>query len=355
MIVVSEQKKYCLSDIRINLSLLKLAEVYIREIVRLHSFHKSLSTTLNFSIAFHLQTNGQSEHVIQILEDMLRACIIDFESGWECYLPLAEFVYNNSFQSSNQMALYKALYDCRSRTPICWSDLCERKVVGPKLIQETEDIAKVIQDRLKKAFNRKKSYVDLKRQYIEFFVEFTVEESSMIWSKGKVEPLIYQTGRTNCVLVGITGRVIENTRCFSCFNAHEIMIGSVLHYLDERNRNSARLVIRGRTGQNFSLEVKELQNKCVSLVKVLWHSHSVKEAIRNLNRRLDPNIPTSFKSYIKSELNFGQLTLTQISRNRMEKTKLSTNSSEFTDKKSSGLLRLRFDKALCANLLLLCQ
>ncbi|KAA3461651.1 pol protein [Gossypium australe] len=89
---------------------------------------------------------------------------------WQCYLPLAEIVYNNSFQSSIQMALYEALYGCRCQTPICWSELCERKVVGPELIQEIEDIVKVIRDRLKTTFKKQKSYMDLKHRDIEFVV-----------------------------------------------------------------------------------------------------------------------------------------------------------------------------------------
>ncbi|KAA3461400.1 pol protein [Gossypium australe] len=86
--------------VRIDWSLQKLVEVYIQEIVRLHGIPESLGTQLHFSTSFHPQTNGQSERIIQILKDMLRACVIDFESSWERYLPLAEFAYNNSFQSS---------------------------------------------------------------------------------------------------------------------------------------------------------------------------------------------------------------------------------------------------------------
>ncbi|XP_016722684.1 uncharacterized protein [Gossypium hirsutum] len=106
----------------------------------------------------------------QILKDMLRACVIDFEAGWERYLPLAEFVYNNSFQSSIQMDLYKALYGRRCQSLICWMELTERKMIGPELIKETDDIVKKIRGRLKAAFDRQKSYSDLKRRDIEYSV-----------------------------------------------------------------------------------------------------------------------------------------------------------------------------------------
>ncbi|KAL4336240.1 hypothetical protein GQ457_07G006250 [Hibiscus cannabinus] len=81
---------------------------------------------LGFSIEFqHFishQIDGQSERVIQVLEDMLRCCIIDFQGTWEKQLPLVEFAYNNSYQASIQMAPYEALYGRRCRTPMCWAE-----------------------------------------------------------------------------------------------------------------------------------------------------------------------------------------------------------------------------------------
>ena len=97
-----------------------------------------MGTRLNFSTVFHPQMDGQSERVIQILEDMLRSYAIDYEGSWDRHIPLVEFVYNNSFQSSIGMAPYEALYGRKCRTPLCWTELCERKVIGLDLIQETE-------------------------------------------------------------------------------------------------------------------------------------------------------------------------------------------------------------------------
>ena len=77
-----------------------------------------MGTKLNFSTAFHPQTDGQSERTIQILEDMLRGCMLDFKGSWEEYLPLAEFAYNNSFQSTIGMAPYEALYGRKCRSPL---------------------------------------------------------------------------------------------------------------------------------------------------------------------------------------------------------------------------------------------
>ena len=129
---------------------------------------EALGTGLNFSTAFHLQTDGQSERVIQILEDMLKSCVIDYEGSWDRHIPLIEFVYNNSFKSSIGMAPYEALYGRKCRTPLCLTELSEKKVIGPDLIQETEEKVKMIRERLKVANDRHKSYADMKRKDIRY-------------------------------------------------------------------------------------------------------------------------------------------------------------------------------------------
>ena len=98
----------------------------------------ALGTRLNFSTAFHPQSNGQSERVIQVLEDMLRGCVLDFPRSWDRYMPLMKFSYNNSYRSSIGMAPYEALYDRKCRTLVCWIDLNKHKVIGPDIVKDTE-------------------------------------------------------------------------------------------------------------------------------------------------------------------------------------------------------------------------
>jgi len=205
--------------IRMDYSLDKLADLYIREIVRLHGVPSSiisdrdprftskfwqklqaaLGTKLNYSTAFHPQTDGQSERVIQILEDMMRACVIDFKGGWNKYLPLMEFAYNNSYQASIQMAPYEALYGRKCRTPLCWIEMGEReslvKELGPEIVRDTERQVEIIKSRLKTAFDRHKSYADLHRKDIEFAVGDKVFLKVSPWKKvlrfgqkGKLSP-----------------------------------------------------------------------------------------------------------------------------------------------------------------------
>src|SRR3954469_16018573 len=85
---------------------------------------------------FHPQSSGPVERVNQILEDMLRACVISFGKNWEKSLPFDEFAYNNSFQSSLNMAPFEFLYGRRCRTPLNWSETGERQFFGPDMIME---------------------------------------------------------------------------------------------------------------------------------------------------------------------------------------------------------------------------
>nr|GEW52980.1 putative reverse transcriptase domain-containing protein [Tanacetum cinerariifolium] len=80
-------------------------------------------TQLDMSTPYYPQTDGQSERTIRTLEDMLRACVIDFGKGWDRHLPLVEFSYNNSYHTSIKAAPFEALYDQKCRSPNCWAEV----------------------------------------------------------------------------------------------------------------------------------------------------------------------------------------------------------------------------------------
>jgi len=103
------------------------------------ALQKAFGTKLNFSSSYHPEIDGQTKRVNQILEDMLRAYILHFQGKWEEYLPLVEFSYNNSYQSTIHMAPCEALYGRRCRTPLCWSEIDEALILGPELIHETTE------------------------------------------------------------------------------------------------------------------------------------------------------------------------------------------------------------------------
>lgn len=135
--------------VRMNYSLARFAQLYVKEIVRLHgalvsivsdrdprfvsnfggALKSAMGTRLNFSSTYHPQTDGQSDRTIQTLEDMLRACALEWRGNWDDYLPLMEFAYNNSYHSSLGVAPYEALYGRKCRSPLCWYEVGERQML----------------------------------------------------------------------------------------------------------------------------------------------------------------------------------------------------------------------------------
>ncbi|GJY44508.1 putative reverse transcriptase domain-containing protein [Tanacetum coccineum] len=111
-----------------------------------------------------------SERTIQTLEDMLHACVIDFGSGWDKHLPLAEFSYNNSYHASIKAAPFESLYERKCRSPVCWSEVGDAQLTGPEMIRETIKMIVQIKNRLLAARSRQKSYADVRRKPLEFEV-----------------------------------------------------------------------------------------------------------------------------------------------------------------------------------------
>ena len=126
---------------------------------------------MHFSTAFHPQIDGQSERTIQTLEDKLRACVLDFKGSWVKYLPLVEFAYNNSYQASIGMAPFVALYGRKCRTPVCWDEVGERKINNVEFVEISSKKIRIVQERLKVAQDRQKSYADVRRRELEFEVD----------------------------------------------------------------------------------------------------------------------------------------------------------------------------------------
>ncbi|GJR93705.1 reverse transcriptase domain-containing protein [Tanacetum coccineum] len=121
------------------------------------SLQNALGTQLDMSTAYHPETNGQSERTIQTLEDMPRACVIDFRKGWDKHLPLVEFSYNNNYHASIKAAPIKALYGRKCRSLVCWAEVGDSQLMGPEIIQETTEKIIQICQRLKAARDRQRS------------------------------------------------------------------------------------------------------------------------------------------------------------------------------------------------------
>ncbi|GJS79857.1 putative reverse transcriptase domain-containing protein [Tanacetum coccineum] len=159
------------------------------------AFQKALGTRLDMSTAYHPQTDGQSERTIQTLEDMLRACVMDFGGSWDTHLPLIEFSYNNSYHTSIKCAPFEALYGRKCRSPVIWTEVGESQLIGPEIVQETTEKIVQIRERLKTARSRQKSYADKRRKPLEFKVGDRVLLKVSPWKgvvrfgkKGKLAP-----------------------------------------------------------------------------------------------------------------------------------------------------------------------
>ncbi|KAD5960603.1 hypothetical protein E3N88_12075 [Mikania micrantha] len=193
----------------------KLTRIYIKEVVARHgvpisiisdrdarftsnfwkSLHKSLGTRLDMSTAYHPQTDGQSERTIQTLEDMLRACVIDFGDSWETHLLLVEFSYNNSYHTSIQPEPFEALYGRKCHSPVCWAEIVDSQITGPELVHETTEKIVQIQNRMAAARDQQKSYADKCCKPLEFQVGDGVLPKVSPWKgviqfgkRGKLSP-----------------------------------------------------------------------------------------------------------------------------------------------------------------------
>ncbi|GKD47397.1 putative reverse transcriptase domain-containing protein, partial [Tanacetum coccineum] len=210
--------------------------------------------------AYHPETDGQSERTIQTLEDMLRACMIDFGKGWVNHLPLVEFSYNNSYHASIKAALFEALYGRKCRSPVCWAEVGQVQLIGPDLVQEMTEKIIQINQRMQTTRDRQKSYADLKHKPMEFQVGDKVMLKVSPW-KGVVR--FGKWGKLNPRYVG-PFKVLEKVK--ECHANEPLAIPlDGLHPDDKLHFIEEPLEIVGR-------EVKRLKRSRIPLVKVRWNS-----------------------------------------------------------------------------------
>ncbi|GJU40366.1 putative reverse transcriptase domain-containing protein [Tanacetum coccineum] len=228
----------------------------------LQSLQKALGINLDMSTAYRPQTDGQSERTIQTLEDMLRACVIDFGNSWDRHLPLVEFSYNNSYHASIKAAPYEALYGRKCRSPVCWSEVGDSQLTGPELIRDTTEKIVQIKNRLLTARSRQKSYADRRLKPLEFEVGDMVLLKVSPW-KGAVH--FGKRGKLSPQLKGIhsTFHVSNLKKCLAegdvVVPMEEIQLDDKLHMIEE----PVEIVDK---------EVKRLKQSRIPIVKVCWNS-----------------------------------------------------------------------------------
>ncbi|KAL0534123.1 hypothetical protein IC582_028404 [Cucumis melo] len=289
----------------------KWAQLYMSEIVRLHGvpvsivsdrdarftskFWKGLQTAmgtrLDFSTAFHPQTDGQTERLNQVLEDMLRACALEFPGSWDSHLHLMEFAYNNSYQATIGMAPFEALYGKCCRSPVCWGEVGEQRLMGPELVQSTNEAIQKIRSRMHTAQSRQKSYADVRRKDLEFevgdkvFLKVAPMRGVVRFERrGKLSPRFVGPFEILERIGPVAYRLVLPP---SLSTVHDVFHVSMLrkyvpdpsHAVDyEPLEIDENLSYTEQPVEVLSREVKTLRNKEIPLVKVLWRNHRVEEA-----------------------------------------------------------------------------
>ncbi|GJY59908.1 putative reverse transcriptase domain-containing protein, partial [Tanacetum coccineum] len=203
---------------------------------------------------FEVRSDGTKCLKGRTLEDMLRACVIDFGSGSDKHLPLAEFSYNNSYHASIKAAPFEALYERKFRSPVCWSKVGDAQLTGPEMIRETTEMIVQMKNRLLVARSRQKSYADVRRKPLEFEVGDKVMLKVSTW-KGVVR--FGKRGKLSPRYIGPFKKCLSDEDLIIPLD--EVRIDENLHFIKEPI-------------EIMDKEVKQLKQSWIPIVKVRWNS-----------------------------------------------------------------------------------
>ncbi|KAL4022776.1 hypothetical protein IC575_016521 [Cucumis melo] len=268
----------------------------------------ALGTRLDFSTAFHPQTDGQTERSNQILEDMLRACALEFSGSWDSHLRLMEFAYNNSYQATIGMAPFEAVYGRCCRSPVCWEKLGEQRLLGPELVHTTNAAIQRIRAHMLTAQSRHKSYADVRHKDLEFdvgdmvFLKVAPMKGVMRFKKkGKLSPCFVRPFEI-LERIGPVAYRLALPPSFSI--VHDVFhvpmlrkyVADSTHVIDfEPLQIKENLSYEEQPVEILAREVKMLHNRGISLVKVLWRNHGVEEATWEREEDMTAQYPELFK------------------------------------------------------------
>jgi len=282
-----------------------LAKLYIKEIVSKHgvpvsiisdrdsrftsgfwrAFQKAFGTRLDMSTAFHPQTDGQSERTIQTLEDMLRACALEFGGNWDVHLPLVEFSYNNSYHTSIKMAPFQALYGRKCRSPLAWAEVGESQLIGPEIVVETTDVIAKVKKQLIVARDRQKSYADVRRRPLEFEIGDFVLLRVSPWKgvirfvkRGKLAPryigpyeILERVGSV-AYRLKLPQELSGVHDVFHVSNLRKCLVDPSDHVPMDEIQVDQKLNFVEKPIEILDRDVKKLKNKRFTIVKVRWQS-----------------------------------------------------------------------------------
>ncbi|GJR39685.1 hypothetical protein Tco_1215369 [Tanacetum coccineum] len=273
------------------------------------SLQKALGTNLDMSTAYHPQTDGQSERTIQTLEDMLRACVIDFGSSWDRHLLLVEFSYNNSYHMSIKAAQYEALYGRKCRSPVCWSEVGDSQLTGPELIRDTTEKIIQIKNFLLTAHSCQKSYADRRTKPLEFEVGDMVLLKVSPWKgivrfgkRGKLSPRYIGPFKILARLghVAYTLELPEEFKgihsTFHVSNLKKCLAeGDIIVLMDEIQLDDKLQMIE-KPMEVVDREVKRLNQSRIPIVKLCWNSQRGPEFTWEREDQIKKKYPHLFTS-----------------------------------------------------------
>ena len=311
----------------------KLAELYMSRIVCLHGvpkkivsdrgtqftsrfwekLHECMDTKLNFSSAYHPQTDGQTERVNQILEDMLRARAIKNGQSWDKSLCYAEFSYNNSYQASLKMSPFEALYGRRCRTPLFWNETGESQVFGPEILRDAERQVREIKENLRAAQSRQKSYADNRRRELTFGVgDYVYLKVSPIRGlrrfkvKGKLAPRYVDPFK----ILERRGEVAYQLELpYQLSDVHDVFhisqLKKCLRVPEEQLPMEELNIGEDLTYSEHPIKILETaervtRSKTIQMCKVQWSRHSEDEATWERKEDLQKDFPSLFSSPAES-------------------------------------------------------
>ncbi|KAL0548920.1 hypothetical protein IC582_013397 [Cucumis melo] len=222
---------------------------------------------------------------------MLRACALEFPGTWDSHLHLMEFAYNNSFEAIIGMTPFEALYGKCCRSPVCWGEVGEQRLMGPELVQSTNEAIQKIRSRMQIAQSRQKSYADVRQKDLEFdvgdkvFLKIAPMKGVLRFERrGKLSPHFVGPFKILERIGPVAYRLALPT---SLSTVHDVFYVPMLrkyvpdpsHVVDYKPLEiDENLSYTEQPVEVLAREVKMLRNREIPLVKVLWQNHRVEEA-----------------------------------------------------------------------------
>eukprot|EP00253_Pinus_taeda_P008729 PITA_08729 len=304
----------------------QIANIFMQNIFKLHGLPKviisdrdvkftsafwrtlfeGLGTQLSFSTAYHPQTDGQTERVNQVVEDMLRSSVMQQPTQWEEYLHLVEFAYNNGYHSSLKMSPFEVLYGWKCRTPSSWGGPEDKFLLGPEMLEEMEVMVKKVRANLKMAQDRQKNFADRKRTSKEYqvgkhvYIRIRARKSTLQWNAcAKLAPRFCGPFQ----ILTRVGPVAYQLALPSHIRVHNVFHVSVLkrYVYDPRHIISWQDIQVEPEGEFLVEPVNildrrrvELRKKVICQVKVQWQHFGSEEATWEDEKMMRDTYPRLF-------------------------------------------------------------